>query len=283
MLFEQFAEAHGLMLRSVEYGRWARVPTTDHPNSKNGAYKHLGDVAFVQNHATMAEPETWFPESAHDIKIDVEAIRRRKAKADKELAENRVKAAKKAEWILGQTSLEKHAYLHAKGFPDMLGMVWQKSESDPILCIPMRVGSNLVGVQLIDYEGNKKFLYGQRTSGAEFLIDNKGSGALDWYCEGAATGYSLREVLSAIKVHYRIHICFSAHNLTTMASRAEHGVVVADNDASETGQKAAIASGKPYLMPPVVGNDFNDWQRSIGTFQLSQIVRKWIRETRGPP
>jgi putative DNA primase/helicase len=51
MRFEEFAAAHGLLLRHVEFGKWVRVPTTDHPGKKNGAYRHMGTHAHVQNHA----------------------------------------------------------------------------------------------------------------------------------------------------------------------------------------------------------------------------------------
>ena len=55
MNFQEFAAAHGLIVKHVEFGRWVRVATTDKARHKNGSYKHMGDVAFVQNHATMPE------------------------------------------------------------------------------------------------------------------------------------------------------------------------------------------------------------------------------------
>jgi putative DNA primase/helicase len=84
-------------------------------------------------------------------------------------------------------------------------------------------------------------------------------------------------VLHALKLRYRIHICFSAHNMATLAKKS-NGVIVADNDVSKTGELAAISTGRPYIMPPDVGNDFNDWHDKIGVFRLSQIMRKWIQE-----
>ena len=32
MRFEEFASAHGLIVDHVEYGKWARVKTTDKPS-----------------------------------------------------------------------------------------------------------------------------------------------------------------------------------------------------------------------------------------------------------
>jgi putative DNA primase/helicase len=183
-------------------------------------------------------------------------------------------AAKKAEWILSQCVQEKHAYLHKKGFPDLLGLVWRPEQETNLLCIPMYVGRDLMGVQLIDKHGGKKYLSGQITSKAEFCISAGIGNAKDWWVEGYASGLSLRECLHALKLPYRIHITFSAGNLKRMA---HSGYVVADNDASRTGQDAAIVTGLPYWLPPVAGEDVNDvWHRE-GTFRTSQMLRKWIQ------
>ena len=65
-----FAAAHGLIIRHVEYGAWRRVPTTGSSGKRNGAYRHLGEVAFVQNHATISEVSVWHPDDDRDIRID---------------------------------------------------------------------------------------------------------------------------------------------------------------------------------------------------------------------
>ena len=183
-------------------------------------------------------------------------------------------AAKKAGWIMHQTKMEPHAYLDSKGWKDVLGAVWWPNEEQNLLCIPMRVGDNIVGVQLIDRNGQKRYLSGQRTSGAEYLISNNGRGAMDWYVEGYATGLSLRECLHALRMRYRIHITFSAGNLVKVAAMNAGGYVVADNDESGTGERVAIQTGLPYFMP--AAGDFNDLHRSVGTFQASQLLRKWL-------
>ena len=183
-------------------------------------------------------------------------------------------AAKKAGWIMHQTKMEPHAYLDSKGWKDVPGAVWWPNEEQNLLCIPMRVGENIVGVQLIDRDGQKRYLAGQRTSGAEYLISNNGRGAADWYVEGYATGLSLRECLHALRMRYRIHITFSAGNLVKVAALNAGGYVVADNDESGTGERVAIQTGLPYFMPSA--GDFNDLHRSAGTFQASQALRKWL-------
>jgi len=185
------------------------------------------------------------------------------------------RAASKAAWILQQCKHEKHAYLFSKGWPDAAGSVWWAAADQNLLCIPMRVGNALVGVQLIDRRGEKKYLKGQRTSGAEFCMSNPGPGALDWWVEGYATGLSLRDCLNALRMRYRIHVCFSAGNLKRMATS---GLVVADNDESMTGETVAQATGLPYFLPPA--GDLNDMHKAQGVFRTSQALRKWLQTAR---
>ncbi len=183
-------------------------------------------------------------------------------------------AAKKAGWIMHQSKMEKHAYLDSKGWPDAVGAVWWAAEDQNLLCLPMRVGDKLVGVQLIDRNGTKRYLKGQRTSEAEYVISNNGRGAMDWFVEGYATGLSLRECLHALRMRYRIHITFSASNMVKVAALHGSGYVVADRDESGTGERVAVQTGLPYFLPDT--GDFNDFARSVGLFQASQALRKWI-------
>lgn len=181
-------------------------------------------------------------------------------------------AARKAGWILHQTKTEQHAYFGAHGMPDFEGLVWRPTEQDNLLCVPMRIGKELVGVQLIDRHGAKKFLSGQKTSGAEYLIDNKG---MDIWVEGYCTGLAVRACMAALKMRYRVHVTFSANNLKAMATS---GFVIADNDQSKVGEKVAIATGLPYWISDVEGEDFCDFWQRLGTFRASQMLRQWIRD-----
>lgn len=183
-------------------------------------------------------------------------------------------AAKKAAWIMYQTVHEQHAYMDSKGWPDAKVAVWWPSPESNLMCIPMRVGDALVGLQMIDRTGAKKFLKGQRTSEAEYLIANNGRGAADWFVEGYATGLSLRECLQALRMRYRIHITFSAGNLAKVAAQHAEGYVVADNDTSGTGERVAVQTGFPYFLPPE--GDFNDFAKKAGIFSASQALRKFL-------
>ena len=267
MRFEDFARVHGLILNSLQLDRWIPTPTEDHPRSSNGRYKFLGNVGWVQNWATMDKPATWFAEGhtidSPQIKKSIDESRTRQIEAAE-------RASKKAGWILHQTELKSHPYLVSKGFPEELGNVWVKDGKE-LLVIPMRIDGRIVGVQLIDDEGNKKFLHGQTTKGASFCINAKG---IPMFCEGYATALSIRECMKASNIKYAIYVCFSASNMKHIARTVGGGFIVADNDPNCIGEKTAKETGKPYWLSETVGDDFNDYHQRLGTFRASQSLKK---------
>jgi putative DNA primase/helicase len=269
MDFLQFVRACGIVIdRCPPVGRWVRLPTDDKPNHKNGAVKFLGYVGYAQNHATQTEVSIWHKEGTTDE--DVAEQQKIANQAHAEIEAKQKRAAEKAEWILSQCELETHQYLVSKGFPQERANVWTTEDGKRLLVIPMRVGRQIVGCQLIGEDGTKKFLTGQRTSDAAFVIDNRGLPVL---CEGYATALSVRAALAALKARYAIFVCFSAHNVGRLAKELPRGLIVADNDASGTGERVAKETGWPYFMPPDVGMDFNDWHQSTSLFKCSQALR----------
>ena len=266
MNFLDFCAAHGIVINHAPpIGIWKRYPTTDHPKSRNGAVKFMGDHAFVQNHATDTEVSVWNTDAP--VNIDVARIARAARDAEMLKRKAQAEAAAKAKAILEQTVLAKHDYLKAKGFPDDWGRVWVK-DGEQILVIPMWADGYLVGCQLIKPDGDKKFLYGQRTSGATFCIDNKGDNIL---CEGFATAMSIQKAMKSLKRPYTIHVCFSAGNMKRVAE-GKRGLVIADNDASGTGERVAKEIGWPYWMSEQVGEDANDFHMRVGLFKFTQSL-----------
>lgn len=266
MRFEDFARSHGLIISGVEIGKWVATPTEDHPKKRNGRYKYMGDHGWVQNWATMASPVIW----KDSVSLSPAQVRQAKIAADRERREAASKAAAKAGWILHQCRQAFHPYLTAKGFPEEEGNVWVTDDS-LLLVIPMRVDGRLVGCQLINDKGEKKFLSGQITKGATFTMDAKG---VPIFVEGYATALSVRSAMKAIKIRYTIHVCFSAANMEFITSKVRGGLIIADNDASRTGEEAAKKTGKPYWLPPTVGEDFNDYHSRAGLFRASQSLKK---------
>jgi putative DNA primase/helicase len=84
----------------------------------------------------------------------------------------------------------------------------------------------------------------------------------------------VRAALSALKMRYRVHVCFSAHNLAKLAGACEGGLVIADNDLSGAGLRAAELCGRRWIMSDMQGEDANDWHRRLGTFRFAQELRK---------
>jgi phage/plasmid primase-like uncharacterized protein len=275
MTFVEFARACGIIIDfDPPIGRWIRLPTVDHPKKRNGAIKFLGNFGFAQNHATQTEVSVW--RSENDSPANIAQQQRIAKQAQAEIAAKQKRAAEKAEWILSQCELAQHPYLASKGFPDERANVWTTDDGAQLLVIPMRVGRHIVGCQLIDGQGGKKFLSGQRTSDAAFVIDNKGLPVL---CEGYATALSIRAALAALKARYTLFVCFSAHNLGRLAKELPKGLVVADNDASGTGERVAKETGWPYFLPPEVGQDFNDYHQATSLFKCSQALRSALLQS----
>ena len=274
MDFLSFCAAHGIIINHAPpIGIWKRYPTTDHPKSRNGAVKFMGDHAFVQNHATDTEVSVWNTDAP--VNIDVARIARAARDAEMLKRKAQAEAAAKAKAILEQTALGKHDYLKAKGFPDDWGRVWIK-DGEQILVIPMWADGYMVGCQLIKPDGDKKFLYGQRTSGATFCIDNKGDNIL---CEGFATAMSIQKAMKSLKRPYTIHVCFSAGNMKRVAE-GKRGLVIADNDASGTGERVAKEIGWPYWMSEQVGEDANDFHMRVGLFKFTQSLTPLLNQVR---
>lgn len=272
MDFLDFARSHGIIIHDYPpLGTWKRYPTEDHPRKTNGAVKFMGTHGFVQNHATDTVVSVWKPDSRNQL--DHRQIRSSVLNAEAEQRKRQQEATKKAVRMLNESGHMTHPYLEAKGFPDEQGNVL-RIEGKPVLLVPMRVAGSLVGVQMIDEAGAKKFLYGQRTSGATFTFDNKGMNIL---CEGYATALSVRLALKMLKRRYCLHVCFSAGNMLKVAEGLKPGLVIADNDASETGQKTAEKIGWPFWISDTVGEDANDYHRRVGLFRFTQSLTQSMR------
>lgn len=272
MDFLTFCKLHGILIDSLpRMGVWKRYPTEDHPHKRNGAVKFMGDHGFIQNHAVETEVSLWKSDTPNDF--DRTKLMRDVRAAEEQTARRQREAAGKAAWILSQCKFGKHDYLKAKGFADEEANVWAH-EGRQTLVIPMRMNGNLLGCQLIDEYGVKKFLSGQKTAGAEFIFDNKGDHIL---CEGYATALSVRMALKSLKKRYTIHVCFSAGNMVKVANSLTGGYIIADNDESGTGERVAKQIGWTYFMPPDVGDDFNDFHIKNGLFKASMALMKSIR------
>jgi len=279
MHFLDFCRLHGVIIdREPPIGVWKRYPTEDKRHHRNGAVKFMGDHAFVQNHATETEISVWHSDS--DSVMDPNKARKAVEAAAWDIRQKQQEAARKAGFILHQCQIGYHPYLERKGFPDEQGNVW-KTEDGLLLVIPMRVGHQIVGCQIIREDGEKKFLAGQRTSNAAFTFDNKGDHIL---VEGYSTALSVRAAMKALKRRYTLHVCFSAGNLVKVAATLPRGYVIADHDklnpstGTRAGHEVVKKVGWPFFMPEQENMDFNDLHQSTSLFKCSQALDKMFRK-----
>lgn len=269
MQFRDFAAAHGLLIRDLmDDGRIHRCPTLDHPKKRNGAYKYLGEWGWVQDWAASDTAQLWFADEKNEVvkaraRADMAAVMREEQR-------RRQVAAQKAAEIIRKCDTGSHPYLDGKGFPNEVGLI----DFDGRLVVPMRSVSAYACVQSlqwIDADGNKKFLTGGAAKGGVMVL---GQGKEAWLCEGYATGLSVRAALKTLYRSARVVVCFSAGNLAHVAGcLSGPRFIVADNDASLTGQRTAEQTGLRWCMPPAVGQDANDMHRQNGLLALGSLLR----------
>ncbi len=278
MNFLDFAAAHGLVIDHLVEGRWARVKTTDKTKKRNGAYKFLGDVGFVQNHATMQEVAVWRPDSKVE-RINRAEIRKMQRQSHEEELRRQESARATAEDMIARAQVTTHDYLTAKGFPTETGLVL-----DGELLIPMReftLYKQVNSLQRIKADGSKLFLFGGKAKGSVYFI-GPFMARERWLCEGYATGLSIRAALGKLYREAQVVVCFSAGNLAHVGRLVKalrpKAYVVADNDKSGAGEEAAIETGLPYWLSPTVGEDFNDYHVRVGVRAAAESLRDQMKE-----
>jgi len=244
MTFEAFARSHGLIVPHIVPDRWVRVRTTDKPRHRNGAYKYLGDVAFVQNWANMVEPAVWRagradtpsqPRTAPSIGADERA--RMRAEQLKRQAHSM--RAMREHWESLPPLSGGHPYLHAKGL-SMQGCNGLRIDGD-LLVIPVYRASSLISLQTIAPDGTKRYRYGCPIKAGNFVL-NRRDATLTAIAEGFATGLAVYQSVPVA----RVIVCFDAGNMVAVAQRLSVtglAVVCADNDwqtAERTGSNPGL-------------------------------------------
>lgn len=276
MRFDEFARAHGLLIRDlIADGCPHRVPTVDHPRKRNGAYQFDGASGWVQNWATHEKAIAWRP--GKDAPRPIIIPKRDRAAEAREEAERRARARIEATAVMKRCDYAVHPYLVRKGFPEERALI----DTDGRIVVPMRDVSDYArvnSIQWINESGEKKFLPGGAAKGSIFTM---GTGREHWLVEGFATGLSVREALRSLHRSARVVVCFSAGNLQHVAGQiGDRRYVIADNDSSGTGARVALATGLPWAMPPQVGEDANDFHLRCGISAVAALMRDLVGSTR---
>ncbi len=186
-----------------------------------------------------------------------------KATRDAEIKRHREAVADTAEliWSNGMGASPDHPYLARKG----IAVHATRITSDGRLMAPLYTPEGkLASIQYIDQDGGKLYHSGGQTGGCFWMVGTMDEPGVLYIAEGFATAATINEITNRPCV-----VAYSASNLVpvTGSMREKHGatqeiVIVADNDASGTGQKYADQASAKYgarvVMPPIDG-DANDY------------------------
>lgn len=280
MSFIDFARAHGVEIdpsRLYPSDRIKRCGTVGKPKSGNGAYFWDGQRGWVFDWSGEART-VWYEDPKAKPWTDEEkrSWAQKRALAAQRQDDQYEQAAQKALETLKQAKLTEHAYLEIKGFPEEKGLVLEDR-----LLIPMRnvVTNRIQGYQAIWWDMDqrkyeKKMMLGMRAKNAVLFMGNRDLPEC-WLVEGYATGLSVRNALRSCGMKASVVVCFSASNLVQVADQIPgQRFVFADNDESQTGQKAAEQTGLPWTMADEVGWDANDLHKSRGLFAVVGKIMK---------
>lgn len=238
--------------------------------TKNGAYILHTDghpAGYFQDYKSGIS-KTWRSGStskiSYNLSRQIEAAKRQR---EAEIHQKHKQAAEKGSYLWSRstpaTKQTDHAYLVAKHIQPHGARLYRES-----LVIPIYNESDqLINLQFISPEGEKRFLTGGRKKGCFHIICDVSEKIL--ICEGFATGASLYEDSGECVV-----IAFDAGNLLPVAknirelSPDSEIIICGDNDQPEKqypqgkgqtkAREAALSIGGKILIPPTPGQDWND-------------------------
>ena len=278
--FRQVLEAAGLLADDVvPDGILRRCGTSDHPESKNGAFRLFEDGrgGWFENHADGRGVQFWTASGREPLTMaeraayrkEVEQLKAERQRVEAERAESAITAARG--YLAGLVlATDGNPYLIKKGVHSVHGLL---ADGDLLVVPVMDANRRLMSYQRIDADGAKRFAPGAPVAGGWFSI--KGDGGALLICEGLATGLSLHEATG------RTVLCsFSAGNLLAVAEMArsrypERQIILsADNDTgteARTGRNPGLeaATGTALavnglLAVPGTGGDWNDLHTEQG-------------------
>lgn len=277
MNLEQAIAAAGMTPPPRIYpGRWLRFPGSGKGKSnRSGWCRMISPTLAIYGDWSSNFSATWCDDTHRDDETTQRLLAEARVRERAFAAEQRARqaaAALKAESLISEAMSRSHSYLSRKGFPERAGLV-----HDGKLLIPVRDVADygrVISVQLIAENGEKRFLPGSRTRGGIYRIGVMPARAKRLVlCEGYVTGLSLEVALQRLPGAHAVIVCFSAMNLEVVAETFKTAMVCADNDESKTGEEAAKRTGLKWLMPPDVGDDFNDMHRRHGIHAVTEALR----------
>ena len=282
--------AAGLLVDDLQFdGKLHRVPVEGKARQKDGAYCAHADApcsVWWQNWRTgatgvwTAQDETSFsPAERQAFARRMEENRRQQVLKQ---ARRQAETAKIAQRLYADATKMvahgRHVYLADKGVQSVPGL--KISFRDNKLVVPLYdAEGQLVNLQFISEQGEKRFLSGGQKQGCVFFIGESADSPL-LISEGLATGLSLHECLG-----YPVWVAFDAGNLLPVAQEARRQfpnrriVICADNDlhadaSPNTGVEKATAAAQSIdaemAVPRHEGRkiDWNDLHKKMGAGEV---------------
>lgn len=230
--------------------------------------------------------ETWRADIGRELSADEQAaVRERLAVMTKareaEQAAARKKAREKAAELWGKAAPRvkaRHPYLLAKKV-----RAYGIRQLGADLLVPVMLGGELVGLQIIKPDSSKRFTSGTQKTGAFCEIEGApGAPDVSVVAEGYATAATIREATG-----WRVVVAFDAGNLAAVAKAVRAArpsttlVLAADDDRLTDGnpgltkaRAAAEAVGGIVCVPEFAengtGSDFNDYAARHGLQAVSE-------------
>lgn len=208
----------------------------------------------------------------------------RAAQEQKHAEQQRRKAVRRASSIIADTKQGMSPYLERKALSGLLMPLTQRvivvgeltyQPGSLVVTLWDETGA-LVNVQLINAEGEKRYLPGGQKAGAFHRIDG---GELVAVVEGYASGLSVQAATGAT-----VYCAMDAGNLQAVAQIAHRQhpearvLLCGDNDEGTEGnpgktkaEQAAAAVGGLVALPPVAG-DWNDYHQAHGLTKTQEAI-----------
>lgn len=256
-------------------GQIHRFSTGDKPGDDAGWYLIYGDniPAGVIGNWRTGETHNFRAHVdrrlslAEEAAIQADIARARKRREEATRIKHEQAAATVAEiWDAAQLASPEHPYLSRK----QVQTHGARIASDGRLILPLyNEAGALSSLQYIDATGRKQYHPGGAVGSCFYMMGDTSGSETIYIAEGFATAATICETMHAPTV-----AAYSANNLpgVTAIMRAKNPlseiVIVADNDASKTGEnyatQAAAKHGARVVLIPAEGQDANDFALAGG-------------------
>lgn len=286
MTFHDFLISIGLIPRDISHGKWIRCSTVSHPRKKNGSYKLSDDgrIGWAQDFAIHESPLTWRADGDVDYKVDMTAINARRNEERRKAIQATHEA--RAYWMQCKPLRNGHPYLDNKKLT-MRGCDQLRASTDGLLVVPIMIDNNIMSLQRINSEGEKRFWYGASAKGGYYEIGSK-TASVTILCEGLATGLAIYQSVP----NCRVIVAFNCGNMPTVANKLKLSglcVVAADNDflteekigtnpGIKSGTEAAEIIGCGVAWPTgIAGSDYADMLLEFGESGAGKVKLSIMR------